>query len=97
MGNQTFVGANSPRNLTKNAFIKAGYEFVGWAETPSNGTGTIYRDGALFENVTTYQGKQIEDGGTINLYAQWREIEHVTITYTAFPDSLGSVALSGAK
>lgn len=94
MGNQTFGDANSPRNLTKNAFIKAGYEFVGWAETPSNGTGTIYRDGALFENVTTYQGKQIEDGGTINLYAQWREIEHVTITYTAFPDSLGSVALN---
>lgn len=99
MGNQTFGGANSPRNLTKNAFIKAGYEFDGWAEysdeeKPSDGTGTIYRDGALFENVTTYQGKQIEDGGTINLYAQWREIEHVTITYTAFPDSLGSVALN---
>lgn len=94
MGNQTFGGANSPRNLTKNAFIKAGYEFVGWAETPSNGTGTIYRDGALFENVTTYRGKQINNGDTITLYAQWREIEHVTITYTAFPDSLGSVALN---
>lgn len=93
MGDQTFGGANSPRNLTKNAFSKAGYEFDGWAEY-SGGTGTIYRDGALFENVTTYQGKQIEDGGTINLYAQWREIEHVTITYTAFPDSLGSVALN---
>ena len=93
MGDQTFGGANSPRNLTKNAFSKAGYEFDGWAEY-SGGTGTIYRDGALFENVTTYQGKQIEDGGTINLYAQWREIEHVTITYTAYPDSLGSVALN---
>lgn len=94
MGDQTFGGANSPRNLTKNAFSKAGYEFVGWAETPSNGTGTIYRDGALFENVTTYQGKQIRNGGKITLYAQWREIEHVTITYTAYPDSLGSVALN---
>ena len=99
MGNQTFGGANSPRNLTKNAFIKAGYEFDGWAEysdeeKPSDGTGTIYRDGALFENVTTYQGKQIEDGGTITLYAQWREIEHVTITYTAYPDSLGRVTLN---
>ena len=93
MGDQTFGGANSPRNLTKNAFSKAGYEFDGWAEY-SGGTGTIYRDGALFENVTTYQGKQIEDGGTITLYAQWREIEHVTITYTAYPDSLGSVALN---
>lgn len=97
MGNQTFGDANSPRNLTKNAFIKAGYEFVGWAETPSNGTGTIYRDGALFENVTTYQGKQINNGDTITLYAQWREIEHVTITYTAFPDSLGSVALNSKR
>ena len=99
MGNQIFGGANSPRNLTKNAFIKAGYEFDGWAEysdeeKPSHGTGTIYRDGALFENVTTYQGKQIKDGDTITLYAQWREIEHVTITYTAYPDSLGSVALN---
>lgn len=94
MGDRIFGGADSPRNLTKNAFIKAGYEFVGWAETPSNGTGTIYRDGALFENVTTYQGKQINNGDTITLYAQWREIEHVTITYTAFPDSLGSVALN---
>lgn len=99
MDNQIFGGADSPRNLTKNAFIKAGYEFDGWAEysdkeKPSDGTGTIYRDGALFENVTTYQGKQIENGDTIILYAQWREIEHVTITYTAFPDSLGSVALN---
>lgn len=93
MGDQTFGGANSPRNLTENAFIKAGYKFDGWAEY-SGGTGTIYRDGALFENVTTYQGKQIEDGGTITLYAQWREREHVTITYTAYPDSLGSVALN---
>ena len=97
MGNQTFGCADSPRNLTKNAFIKAGYEFVAWAETPSNGTGTIYRDGALFENVTTYQGKQIRNGGKITLYAQWREIEHVTITYTAFPDSLGSVALNSQR
>lgn len=94
MDNQIFGGANSPRNLTKNAFSKAGYEFDGWAEMPSDGTGTIYRDGALFENVTTYQGKQIKDGDTITLYAQWREIEHVTITYTAYPDSLGSVALN---
>lgn len=99
MDNQIFGGADSPRNLTKNAFIKAGYEFDGWAEysdkeKPSDGTGTIYRDGALFENVTTYQGKQIENGDTITLYAQWREIEHVTITYTAYPDSLGSVALN---
>lgn len=93
MGDQTFGGANSPRNLTKNAFSKAGYEFVGWAEY-SDGNGTIYRDGALFENVTTYQGNQIRNGETIILYAQWREIEHVTITYTAFPDSLGSVALN---
>ena len=94
MGDQIFGGADSPRNLTKNAFIKAGYEFVGWAETSSNGTGTIYRDGALFENVTTYQGEQIKDGDKITLYAQWRESEHVTITYTAYPDSLGSVALN---
>lgn len=93
MGNQTFGCANSPRNLTKNVFSKAGYEFVGWAEY-SNGTGTIYRDGALFENVTTYQGKQINNGNTITLYAQWREIEHVTITYTAYPDSLGRVTLN---
>lgn len=102
MGDQTFGGANSPRNLTKNAFSKAGYEFDGWAEysnkeKPSDGTGTIYRDGALFENVTTYQGRQINDGDTITLYAQWREIEHVTITYTAFPDSLGSVALNSKR
>lgn len=93
MGDQTFGGANSPRNLTKNAFSKAGYEFDGWAEYP-DGKGMIYRDGALFENVTTYQGNQINNGDTITLYAQWREIEHVTITYTAFPDSLGSVALN---
>ena len=99
MGNQTFGGANSPRNLTRNAFSKAGYEFDGWAEysdeeKPSDGTGTIYRDGALFENVTTYRGNQIKNGDTITLYAQWREIEHVTITYTAYPDSLGRVKLN---
>ena len=99
MGDQTFGGANSPRNLTENAFIKAGYKFDGWAEysdeeKPSHGTETIYRDGALFENVTAYRGEQIKNGGKITLYAQWREVEHVTITYTAYPDSLGSVALN---
>ena len=100
MGNQTFGGADSPRNLTKNAFIKAGYEFVGWAEysdeeKPSDGTGTIYRDGALFENVTTYRGEQINNGDTITLYAQWERLPDVTILYTPEPTSLGTVELNG--
>lgn len=99
MGNQTFGGADSPRNLTKNAFIKAGYEFVGWAEysdeeKPSDGTGTIYRDGALFENVTTYRGEQINNGDTITLYAQWERLPDVTIFYTPKPTSLGAVELN---
>ena len=99
MGNQTFGGADSPRNLTKNAFIKAGYEFVGWAEysdeeKPSDGTGTIYRDGALFENVTTYRGEQINNGDTITLYAQWERLADVTIFYTPEPTSLGTVELN---
>lgn len=100
MGNQTFGGADSPRNLTKNAFIKAGYEFVGWAEysdeeKPFDGTGTIYRDGALFENVTTYRGEQINNGDTITLYAQWERLPDVTILYTPEPTSLGTVELNG--
>lgn len=86
MADQTFSAADTSRNLSQNQFQCKGYTFDGWT-TQSDGSGDFYSDGAAFT-------KTVENNGKVKLYAQWREIEHVTITYTAFPDSLGSVALN---
>ena len=70
--------------------------FTGWAEYPTreDGQGRTYADEAPFAEVTTYQGEQIRDGGTITLYAQWEKLPDVTIFYTPEPTSLGTVKLN---
>lgn len=80
------------RYLNKNAFTRKGYSFAGWAEY-ENGA-MAYRDGALFEGVVTYQGQPIKNGATITLYALWEPLPNVTVTYTAYPQQLGEVALN---
>lgn len=97
---QTFHDPASEEQLTtlrKNEFKRPGYVFTGWAEYPTRKDGQeerIYADEEPFAEVTIYRRDKIEDGDKITLYAQWREIEHVTITYTAYPDSLGTVKLN---
>lgn len=98
---QTFHDPDSedqPTTLRKNAFTRPGYVFAGWAEYPTRGEGQeerIYADEAPFAEVTIYQGKQIKDGGSITLYAQWERLPDVTIFYTPEPTSLGTVKLNG--
>lgn len=86
MADQTFSAADTSRNLKANQFRYKGYTFDGWT-TQRDGTGVLYSDGAAFTQT-------VEDKGKVTLYAKWKRLPEVTITYTAFPDSLGSVALN---
>ena len=54
--------------LTKNAYKKKGYKFVGW-NTKADGSGTWYKNKAKVKNLTKTDGK------TIKLYAQWKKIK----------------------
>lgn len=89
MAEQTFSAANASRNLSPNQFQCKGYTFDGWT-TQSNGSGDFYSDGAAFTQT-------VENKGKVTLYAKWERLPDVTITYTAFPDSLGSVALNSKR
>lgn len=93
---QKFHDPNSedqPTMLRKNEFKRPGYEFTGWAESKT-GEGRTYVDKAPFAEVTIYRGNKIEDGGTIILYAQWKKLPDVIISYTPEPTSLGTVKLN---
>ena len=98
---QTFHDPDSedqPTTLRKNEFKRPGYVFTGWVEYRTREEGQeerIYADEAPFAEVTIYQGKQIKDGGSITLYAQWEKLADVTIFYTPEPTSLGTVKLNG--
>ncbi len=56
----------SSQTLTKNAFTKAGYTFVGWS-TQADGSGDTRKNGAKAANLTT------EDNGVVTLFAQWKK------------------------
>lgn len=86
MADQTFSAANASRNLSQNQFQYKGYTFDGWT-TQRDGTGVLYSDGAAFTQT-------VEDKGKVTLYAKWERLPNVTITYTAYPDSLGRVTLN---
>ena len=87
---------DQPTMLRKNEFKRPGYVFTSWAEYPTreNGQGRTYADKAPFAEVTIYRGKQISDGDTITLYAQWKKLPDVIISYTPEPTSLGTVKLN---
>lgn len=96
---QTFPAPDSedqPTMLRKNEFKRPGYVFTSWAEYPTreNGQGRTYADKAPFAEVTIYRGKQISNGDTITLYAQWKKLPDVIISYTPEPTSLGTVKLN---
>ena len=66
-------------HLTKNAYIRIGYEFVGWNTEP-DGSGIGYGEEAEIYNLSQADWKNEdswtkEDQGTVNLYAQWRPSE----------------------
>ena len=86
MADQTFSAADASRNLSPNQFQYKGYTFDGWT-TQSDGSGDFYSDGAAFTQT-------VENEGIVTLYAKWKRLPDVTITYTAYPDSLGRVTLN---
>ena len=86
MADQTFSAADTSRNLSPNQFQCKGYTFDGWT-TQSDGSGDFYSDGAAFTQT-------VENEGKVMLYAKWERLPNVTITYTAYPDSLGRVTLN---
>lgn len=86
MADQTFSAADTSRNLSPNQFQCKGYTFDGWT-TQSDGSGDFYSDGAAFTQT-------VENEGKVTLYAKWERLPNVTITYTAYPDSLGRVTLN---
>ncbi len=54
------------KSLTSNAFTKLGYTFLGWS-TSSTATSATYTNGQPVKNLTS------TNGGTVNLYAIWRD------------------------
>lgn len=61
------------KNLTKNPYMKAGYDFIGWS-TDSNATAATYENNENVKNLTSV------NGGEVNLYAIWGKNAY-TITY----------------
>lgn len=66
MSDQT-VSYDVSQHLTNNAFVRDGYEFVGWT-TASDGSGQFYDDGQAVKNLSD------TDGTEITLYAKWEQI-----------------------
>lgn len=65
--------------LRMNAFVRAGYEFIGW-NTKADGTGLAYGESAYDISGKRYSdgypkvwNMTIEDGVTLTLYAQWKK------------------------
>lgn len=71
------------KTLTANAFQKNGYSFDYWT-TNDDGTGTQYTNGKSVSNLTS------TNGGIVNLYAHWTEVNLTDLTFapaTAAPET----------
>lgn len=68
--------------LAANTITRPGYVFTGW-NTSSDGTGTAYDDETSILNLTE------EQGGKIDLYAQWTSLSDITITYISANRTMG--------
>lgn len=77
-----------PADLNRNAFLRTGYTFCGWATEPDGEA--VFADAEEVVNLTT------EDGGTVTLYAVWAEGDSVDITYQVSDPEHGSVS-SGSE
>lgn len=68
-GGSTSSGSHTydiAKNLTANGYTKTGYTFNGW-NIKADGTGTSYSDKQSVKNLTS------ANGGTVTLYAQWKD------------------------
>ena len=64
---------DAEKALTKNAFSKKNYTFVGW-NTKADGSGKTYSDGVNIKNLAS------ENGAVITLYAQWERTVYTKTT-----------------
>lgn len=80
---------NTAKNLTTNAFTRAGYNFAGW-NTAKDGSGTSYANEASVKNLTT------TNGVTVTLYAQWTPWTH-TVTYNGNADGVTNLPANQTK
>ncbi len=62
---------DSSKKLSANAFVRKGYEFLGWATSASGDV--EYTDQQSVKNLTS------TSGGTINLYAKWKPLSQMFI------------------
>ena len=76
----------TPKNLTSNAFTRAGYTFFGWS-TNKDATKETYTNGQSVNNLSSTNGE------TVILYALWKKT--VTISYNVNGGSGTITASSG--
>ena len=81
---QTFVYGTAQK-LSLNTYTNPGYDFLGW-NTDKTATEALYIDGQTVSDLTS------EDGGSVTLYAIWKENGHVTITYQSANTNMGTVS-----
>lgn len=76
------VTYDSEDKILQNKFKRSGYAFVGW-NTKADGTGTDYKAGDS-------ASMDVINGGSTTLYAQWRQIDHVSLRYNVDYGSLST-------
>ena len=76
--------------LTKNAFKRTGYTFMGWS-TDKKATTATYRDEQPVKNLTSTNGE------TIVLYAIWSQNKYSIVYYPNNGKSPTTVAMTGGK
>lgn len=76
------VTYDSEDKILQNKFKRSGYAFVGW-NTKADGTGTAYKAGDS-------ASMDVINGGSTTLYAQWRQIDHVSLRYNVDYGSLST-------
>lgn len=70
--------------ISQNSFTRSRYSFTGW-NTKSDGSGTSYKSGDS-ASITS-----VSNGGNITLYAQWKQLDHISsLTYNVDGGSLSS-------
>ena len=76
------VTYDSEDKILQNKFKRNSYVFVGW-NTKADGTGTAYKAGDS-------ASMDVTNGGSTTLYAQWRQIDHVSLRYNVDYGSLST-------
>lgn len=81
---------DTAKTLSSNGYTRANYTFLGWATTPNGGVS--YANGQSVLNLTA------ANGGTINLYAVWREnnydVHYIDTVDTMYGPVLGRQIVS---